>query len=352
MTITIVGKGDELIAVEYLAAMQELAFERGIEPHKMLQDTGLPMDVFIQEGVKVGAESIARMMLNCPELVDDPMLPYDYARRLTLSRHGILGFAINSCSNLGEAITLLTQYMGIRAQSYRLIPDLTRDPVRVVMENTNHDAGSDENMQLINELFTVSVLCCLAFMAKQFIGQLHNDRSIRVHTIYPHRGIEPARLLPLVDVIYSADFNGLECPANLLSSKPALHNSAISMTALAKCDAELNAINELEGNLKSRVRELLIDTDSGEWRTVEQVASLVFMSPTSLKRKLAALDTSFQRIKNSERFNRAIALLMEDRLTLETIALQLGYNNASNFGKAFKGWTGCSPKDYRNMRKS
>lgn len=351
MTIKKMGKGDELVAVEYLAAMQELAFERGIEPRQMLRDTDLPMDIFIREGVKIGAESIAQVMLNCPELLADPMLPYDYARRLTLSRHGTLGFALNSCKNLGEAIVLLSQYMGIRVQSFRLQPQMECDPPRVVMVGAREgEVEIDESLLPIAELFTVAVLCCLGLMAKQFIGELYDDREICVHTLFPDRGVDPMQLQPPLQIVFGSDFNGLVCPAALLSRQPPLHNETMSRVALAKCEQELREINALGDSLSNRVRELLVDEASGQWRTVEEVAALVFMSPTSLKRKLAKQDSSFQRIKNSERFNRAIQLLEQQRLTLDNIADQLGYDNASNFSKAFKNWTGQSPKDYLAQR--
>jgi len=40
-------------------------------------------------------------------------------------------------------------------------------------------------------------------------------------------------------------------------------------------------------------------------------------------------------------------LLTETPLSVELIAEQLGYSDASNFAKAFKGWNGMSPSEFR-----
>ncbi|MBB3047226.1 AraC-like DNA-binding protein [Litorivivens lipolytica] len=352
MSVNAMGKGDKLIAVEYLAALQELAFERGIEPQQVLAGTGLPMDVFIRDQVKIGSESMVQVIVNCPALLNDPLTPYDYARRLTLSRHGTLGFAISSCSNLRQAIELLCVYIGIRVETMRLIPELDAPLSRVVLGGSDEPAA-EAVMELnpaIAELFTLTMLSCLALMAKQFIGRLHDDRDIRILTVFPDRGVKNRSLQPPLDIEFNADCNAIVCPAELLNLQPALHNPELSRAALAKCAEELDAMKARGITLSNQVRELLYNEADKHWLSVEEVAAALFMSPTSLKRKLGQDDTSFQRIKNSERFNRAIAMLEEGKLTVESIAWELGYTNASNFSKAFKGWTGHSPKDYMTLR--
>jgi AraC-like DNA-binding protein len=85
------------------------------------------------------------------------------------------------------------------------------------------------------------------------------------------------------------------------------------------------------------VRDLLHDKAPNYWRSIEEVADTLFILVSSLERKPAQLNSNFQYIKNSERFNRAIQLLDDERMTLDNIANTLGYNNASNFSKALKG---------------
>ncbi|MGJ8687275.1 MAG: helix-turn-helix domain-containing protein [Spongiibacteraceae bacterium] len=349
MTIKIVGRGDTAIAAEYLVALQELAFERGIEPRQFLADSDLPMDIFIREDVKIGGESMAQVVSNCPTLLADPMLPYDFARRLTLSRHGKLGFALNGCASLREAIELLTQFIDIRVQNLGLKLVFNNDSAEIMIANfseENPDDASPAPDPRIAELFTLTVLCCLTLMAKQFIGRLQSDRDIVMHTIFPSRGIDPRAQHPALDIVFQARGNYISCPAALLKLQPVNHNPAISQAALAKCEEELQEMNARGITLSDQVRNLIYCEADRHWRSIEEVATALFMSVSSLKRKLAQLDSNFQHIKNSERFNRAMQLLEDERMTLDNIADSLGYNNASNFSKAFKSWTGYTTKQY------
>ncbi len=351
MTIKVVGRGDTTVAVEYLIALQELAFERGIEPRQFLADSDLPLDIFIREDVKIGGESMAQVVSNCPSLLSDPMFPYDYARRLTLSRHGKLGFALNGCATLGEAISLLTEFVEIRVQGLKLRLEVNGDRAEVLIIELGNDAEIEDAVPLaedINELFILTILCCLALMAKQFIGQLQTDRSIVINTTFPNRGVDPSGQQPALDIVYHAGRNSIYCPTALLAQQPTAHNPAVSQAALAKCEQELQAMNARGITLSDQVRNLIYCEANNHWRSIEEIAAALFMSVSTLKRKLAMQDSNYQHIKNSERFNRAIQLLEDERMTLDNVAESLGYNNASNFSKAFKGWTGYSTKQYLN----
>lgn len=349
MTIKIVGRGDAAIAVEYLVALQELAFERGIEPRQFLADSDLPVDVFIQDDIKIGNESLAQVIRNCPILLSDPMLPYDFARRLTLSRHGKLGFALNGCDTVQEAINLLIQLIDIRIQNLSLKLEVGENIGEVILVEppVSHTiVAADQDK--IGEVFVLTILCCLALMAKQLIGQLQVDRDIVIKTKYASRGVDPRKHKPALDIHYSAAFNAITFPASLLDRRPTAHNPAISRAALAECKEELLEMNAQGINFTDQVRNLIYCKDTDHWRSIDEVADALFMSASSLKRKLSQQGSSFQHIKNSERFSLAIKLLDNDRLTLENISESLGYSNASNFSKAFKTWTGYSTKQYLN----
>jgi AraC-like DNA-binding protein len=73
------------------------------------------------------------------------------------------------------------------------------------------------------------------------------------------------------------------------------------------------------------------------------------MSAATLNRKLKAEQRSFQQIKDDLRYNKAQRLLRDTTLSVDQIADQLGYSDASNFAKAFKGWSGSSPSQFRQQ---
>lgn len=64
---------------------------------------------------------------------------------------------------------------------------------------------------------------------------------------------------------------------------------------------------------------------------------------TLLRREIGK---SFSEILLEQRMERAVSLLKSTNLSIEEIALMLGYSNSSNFYKAFKGYYHQSPRDF------
>jgi AraC-like DNA-binding protein len=73
------------------------------------------------------------------------------------------------------------------------------------------------------------------------------------------------------------------------------------------------------------------------------VARELGFSERTLRRRLAAEGTTYQRLLDEVRESLAVELLGTGRLTVEDVALRLGYAEASPFIVAFHRWTGRTP---------
>ena len=74
------------------------------------------------------------------------------------------------------------------------------------------------------------------------------------------------------------------------------------------------------------------------------IATDLGLSARTLQRELAARDLSFGALLAQCRRERAKVLLADGAMTLDDIARDLGYADASAFSRAFKGWTGRPPR--------
>jgi len=81
---------------------------------------------------------------------------------------------------------------------------------------------------------------------------------------------------------------------------------------------------------------------------LESAANQTGLSPTTLKRKLAAMKTSYSDILDQVRLQIAKSRLENPALPIHVIAAELGYRYPANFTRAFKRLHGLSPLDYRN----
>ncbi len=77
-----------------------------------------------------------------------------------------------------------------------------------------------------------------------------------------------------------------------------------------------------------------------------EVAARCGMSDRTLRRRLAAAQTSYRELVDGLRRERALALLRSGQPRISALAQQLGYSDATAFARAFRRWTGRSPQEY------
>ena len=81
---------------------------------------------------------------------------------------------------------------------------------------------------------------------------------------------------------------------------------------------------------------------------IPQVASYFSMSSRNLRRRLKEENSSYQAIKDTLRKHYAIKLLNNKDLSINQVAREVGFNEPAGFTRAFKQWTGHTPKLYRD----
>jgi AraC-like DNA-binding protein len=102
-----------------------------------------------------------------------------------------------------------------------------------------------------------------------------------------------------------------------------------------------------EGSVSERVIAAI--EEASHSLTLEQLAGRWHMSRRTLHRQLQREGTSFRRLSEQLRRDRAIALLVEGRCQVREIARQLDMSEPA-FSRAFKQWTGMTPLAYRKLR--
>ncbi|MFI9004064.1 AraC family transcriptional regulator [Streptomyces sp. NPDC053541] len=96
-----------------------------------------------------------------------------------------------------------------------------------------------------------------------------------------------------------------------------------------------------------RVRRLIAAAlPAGPVPPPEEVAHRLSVSPQTLRRRLAAEGTSYQRLRDQVRRDHALAALAHGTLSIEDLSRRLGFSEPSAFHRAFRRWTGAPPGAY------
>ena len=100
-------------------------------------------------------------------------------------------------------------------------------------------------------------------------------------------------------------------------------------------------------SLTSQIRRTLLNSEPKYWPDAVDLAADLFMSVSTLRRRLNEEGQSYQRLKDAVRSSLAIKWLADESYTFVDIATALGFADVSTFYKAFRKWTGTQPSHYR-----
>ena len=85
---------------------------------------------------------------------------------------------------------------------------------------------------------------------------------------------------------------------------------------------------------------------------VVRIAEAMNISKHTLARRLKACDSSYSRVLERVRRDKAFYLLLNSSSSVEEIAELLGFQELGSFSRAFKSWTDLSPSQYRERSRS
>ncbi len=87
--------------------------------------------------------------------------------------------------------------------------------------------------------------------------------------------------------------------------------------------------------------------------TLEDTAEMLQVSPEHLSRLFKEeTGTGFNSYVNIQKVNAARELLMQQGLSIQSIAVELGYSSSRYFTRVFKRVTGMTPSEYRELRQN
>jgi AraC-like DNA-binding protein len=139
--------------------------------------------------------------------------------------------------------------------------------------------------------------------------------------------------------------NRAECALHKMGAFAPPPDGSLSPTTLfgALAKAFVSAIERpspLRREVEQRIEGLL---DGGE-ASIERIAADMGLSRQTLYRRLKADGATFEKLLDRVRHRLALRYLKQERLSVKAAAYRLGFSDPAAFSRAFKRWTGVSPR--------
>jgi AraC-like DNA-binding protein len=301
---------------------------------------GLSADALTNPATRVALDTFTTLVRRAERLTGEPGLSYFAGLHMRVSWHGFLGFAAMTAGTLGEALELAERFSRTRTEAVSLALHRSGEHASVFLEE--HAPLGD-----LREFLVTSLFIGLALIGDTLVGRQLEGRLDMTHAEPPYFRRFAAAVPRLAAVRFGQPANRMSFASEVLSLPIVSADPAATRLAREQCERELSALGE-GASIAGRVRALLRDSATV---SLPDAARRLSVSPRTLKRRLAEQGTTFSTLIDDARRRSALLLLEDRRLTIDAIAMSLGYSDTANFTRAFKRWTGQTPGEARSSHK-
>ena len=321
----------------FVAAIVQAYQQRGMDPARVLQRAQIaPIQWQGGAGARITAWQMEALSDGAMRELDDEALGW-FSRRLPWGSYGMLARASISSPTLGVALARWCRHHALLTDDILLQLAVESDTARVTLTE-RRDLGA------LREFCIVSVLRNLHGVACWFIDSRLPLQSAEFPYAPPAHadayGVMfpgPAQFhAPAAAIAFDARYLALPLTRDEAALRVMLQR-ALPLTVLQYRRDRL---------LVQRVRQALA-ADPSAPHSAEALAERLHLSARTLHRQLREEGASLQALKDEVRRARAVELLQRTDRPIKQVAQAAGFVNEKSFIRAFRGWTGSAPAEFR-----
>jgi len=329
------------------AAVTPIAFARtiaaayrraGRDPSRALQLAQIAPERLIEVDGRMTARQMELLSGTAMQELDDEGLGA-FSRRLPWGSYGMLARASLSAPDLGVALKRWCRHHGLLTGDIRLSVVSTGAQAAIVIDEPA-DLGEAREFTLVHVLRNIHGLACW-----------YVDSRIPLQEArFPFEPPPYAEVFPILfapTVAFGARRAELRFDARYLALP--LRRDEVALSLMLQRALPLTVLQYRRDRLLvQRVRQALA-AHPLQTHSAEALAALLAVSPRTLHRQLKDEGATLQGLKDEVRRARATELLLRTTRPIKQVASAAGFLNEKSFIRAFRGWTGQSPAEFRQQ---
>jgi AraC-like DNA-binding protein len=246
---------------------------------------------------------------------------------------------VSHCKTLGELLEKVAHFYG-----------LITDALQIQLNVQGHTAELSFNLQQ-PELDEGHFLTEFLMVIWHRFPSWYIAEAIRLretHFIHPapaHQ--DELRVMFPGNLSFQQARNSLFFDAQYLD-KPLVRTPRELEVFLTEHPADIMTIPGEDNSLEAQIERVImaINTEHLVFPRAENLARQMNISSLTLYRRLQQEGTSYQHIKDNIRREVAIDKLVKEGLSVDRVSEIVGFSEPRSFTRAFKHWTGLSPRNY------
>lgn len=323
-----------------IATVIDTVARRGIAPETVLDRTGLTLAEVRDPHTLT---SIGQYLIACENIVTagaELSDAFAIGSRLHLSAYGMYGYALMCSPTMREFFDFAVRYQPLATPTVRLEWRAEGDVAIWQFREIYRDVmSSDVRTFLVRQQMK---------MTFTHIRDTAGADNLPVRALFAlpedaHAAADAEELSCSCE--YEQAANELHYPIGILEQTPELGNRLTRIMLEETCE-RLIGQSRIASGLSGEVYQLLLNAPS-QFPAMTAVAEQLGLQERTLRRRLAAEDTSYGAIVDDVRRKLAIEYLQSTRMSVDDVAWKVGFSDAANLRRAIRRWTGKTISEIR-----
>lgn len=330
------------VSAGYAKALLDFATARGADDARLLACAGIQSDALDDQDNRLPFARYMALMRAAKELTDNPALALEFGADSDFRKWSVVGLIAHASATMLEAAAQLNRYGGLVVEvdvggGGPRFGQIARDgELWMVDRRTDPNAFPE---------LTESTWSRFICSSRQNFP--HATFALAAHVTHPAPPYREAYdRLWQVPITFNADWNAIKVHPAWPMLKIDDGNRYVFGVLAEKADAllrELQASKTERGRVESLLMPLLHTGDIG----MEAIASKIGVSRQTLYRNLKAEGVTFEEVLDELRHKMALDYLRTRKVSVNETAYLVGFSDPAAFSRAFKRWTGVSPREAR-----
>ena len=339
-------KTERTIAAGWARALMDLAVAKGAGRKALAERSGIDPAELQDPDDRVPLAKYVALMRAGKELSRDPALALHFGEAFECAEISIVGLIGGASETLADAFAQVNRYARLGADVDCAGADrfvLTRSAGRLWLVDTRKNPNDFPE-------HTESTFARMVCRARRHFGEAQIMKAVHVTHAAPAHRAEYERVFQ-IPVVFESDRNALLLTDDSWLTRRTPHASRYAFGILSAHAEDLLRRLERSKSTRGRVENLLMPILHTGDANMATVAGKLGLSRQTLFRKLKMEGVTFEKVLDELRHAMALHYLRGRKVSVNETAYLVGFSEPAAFSRAFKRWTGHSPRTIANTKR-